>query len=81
MLTRVFIEVRGVSPFYVDLHLTTLSNAQVGVIVRSAVLATDGLVLMLTWIKTYGIKRAATEAGLQASVSTLIMRDGDVIPS
>lgn len=44
---------------------------------RACALATDALVLVLTWVKTYHIKREADQAGIKANLTTLVLRDGE----
>lgn len=44
---------------------------------RALVFVADALVLILTWVKTFGIRKAAREAGIEASISALITRDGE----
>ncbi len=39
-------------------------------------IAADILVLVLTWMKTYRNYKEATRVGLQAKVSSLLLRDG-----
>ncbi|KAJ3478192.1 hypothetical protein NLI96_g9926 [Meripilus lineatus] len=48
----------------------------VSVVNRSSNILSDIIILVLTWTKTYGIKKAAAQAGLRTSLSTLILRDG-----
>ncbi|KAH9846947.1 hypothetical protein C2E23DRAFT_890400 [Lenzites betulinus] len=43
---------------------------------RSCVIVTDVLVLVITWWRTYGTRKAAAEANIKVSLSTLILRDG-----
>ncbi|THG96397.1 hypothetical protein EW026_g5432 [Hermanssonia centrifuga] len=44
--------------------------------VRLSMIAADILVLVLTWMKTYRNYKEATRVGLQAKVSSLLLRDG-----
>lgn len=54
----------------------------VAIVTRSVTIFTDILILVLTWMKTYEIKRAATQAGIKANLTTLVMRDGmSYVPS
>ncbi|KAI0638277.1 hypothetical protein C8Q77DRAFT_1242693 [Trametes polyzona] len=46
--------------------------------VRTCNIITDLLVLVITWWKTYGIRRAVANAKLKVSLSTLILRDGTI---
>jgi len=43
---------------------------------NSLVLASDALLLILTWVKTLGIQRTSTRLGMYAPLSTLLLRDG-----
>ena len=45
--------------------------------IRALALVADALVLILTWAKTFGIRNAAREAGIEAGIGTLVMRDGE----
>ncbi|KAI0375732.1 hypothetical protein BV20DRAFT_1048009 [Pilatotrama ljubarskyi] len=45
---------------------------------RTSVILTDVLVLSITWWRTYGIRKAAVEANIRMSLSTLILRDGTI---
>ncbi|EKM57476.1 uncharacterized protein PHACADRAFT_158552 [Phanerochaete carnosa HHB-10118-sp] len=44
---------------------------------RAMTLATDIIVLLLTWTKTYHIRREVRSFGINASISTLLLRDGN----
>ncbi|EMD33637.1 hypothetical protein CERSUDRAFT_76360 [Gelatoporia subvermispora B] len=43
---------------------------------RACVMASDALVLIVTWYKTYSIKRNADQAGIQTPLASLLLRDG-----
>ena len=43
---------------------------------RAMTLTTDFIVLLLTWAKTYKIRREALSFGLEMPVSMLLFRDG-----
>ncbi|TCD61745.1 hypothetical protein EIP91_007994 [Steccherinum ochraceum] len=45
---------------------------------NSLVLASDFLLLVLTWVKTLGIQRTSTRLGMHAPLSTLLLRDGTI---
>ena len=48
----------------------------VAIAIHSCAIAADLLVLILTWVKTYHIKKMAGILEANASFSTLILRDG-----
>ena len=56
------------TPFSHIVSLTTHASA----------IATDLLVVVLTWIKTFSLRRAAVNLNLKASLSTVLLRDGSV---
>lgn len=43
---------------------------------RTSVILTDVFVLLITWYKTYGIKKTVAEANIRISLSSLLLRDG-----
>lgn len=57
--------------------LTVLITNSVLIASRSCVIVTDVLVLVITWWRTYGTRKAAAEANIKVSLSTLILRDGE----
>ncbi|OBZ67914.1 hypothetical protein A0H81_12146 [Grifola frondosa] len=59
-------------------QLLRYSSASVvlSTVTHSCAIATDALVLVLTWAKTFGIKRAAMSLHIKATLSTLLLRDG-----
>ncbi|OCH84824.1 hypothetical protein OBBRIDRAFT_740914, partial [Obba rivulosa] len=72
-LTVVFLNLVPVGTNVVNtsgsLVLVTISS-------RTCVVAADILVLVVTWSKTYHIKRAADQAGIRSSIADLLLRDG-----
>lgn len=44
---------------------------------NALVLSSDVLLLVLTWIKTLGIRRTSSRLGMRAPLSTLLLRDGN----
>ena len=54
----------------------TAVAAVVAIVIHSCAIAADLLVLILTWVKTYQIKKLASILEADASFSTLILRDG-----
>ncbi|KAI0327895.1 hypothetical protein GY45DRAFT_1256050 [Cubamyces sp. BRFM 1775] len=53
---------------------SVLSN--VSVATKATTIAADGILIVLTWIKTFGIKRDSMQAGVRAPLATLVLRDG-----
>ncbi|CCM00311.1 uncharacterized protein FIBRA_02341 [Fibroporia radiculosa] len=45
---------------------------------RTCAIASDAIVLLVTWWKTYSIKKDADRAHLKSSVATLLLRDGTI---
>ncbi|KAI0653342.1 hypothetical protein C8Q70DRAFT_927948 [Cubamyces menziesii] len=43
---------------------------------KATTIAADGILIVLTWIKTFGIKRDSMQAGVRAPLATLLLRDG-----
>ena len=57
--------------------LRTISDwLSVSDIVRGIAIATDALVLVMTWLKTRSIYRAARRAKVGTGLSELLLRDG-----
>ncbi|KAI0628621.1 hypothetical protein C8Q77DRAFT_1067864, partial [Trametes polyzona] len=52
------------------------TNMVISVSTHSCAIAADLLVLILTWIKTYEIKKLASTLHSSATFSTLLLRDG-----
>ena len=50
----------------------------VSIVTHSCAIATDLLVVALTWIKTYEIKQISFELHVKASLTTLLLRDGTI---
>ena len=46
-------------------------------IVRGFAIATDALVLLMTWLRTRGIYRAAIKINVKPSLSAMLLRDGE----
>ncbi|EKM57500.1 uncharacterized protein PHACADRAFT_26171 [Phanerochaete carnosa HHB-10118-sp] len=59
-----------------DIGMPITLYIQFGDITRAIAIVTDGLVLIMTWIKTYSIYRAARRAGAGTGLSQLLIRDG-----
>ncbi|KAJ8488980.1 hypothetical protein ONZ51_g3219 [Trametes cubensis] len=55
-----------------------LANRELAIAIHSCAIAADLLVLILTWVKTYHIKKMAGILEANASFSTLILRDGSL---
>ncbi|KAI0331799.1 hypothetical protein GY45DRAFT_1433703 [Cubamyces sp. BRFM 1775] len=68
-------------PLYGCGEATPLSDVQLAefaIVIHSCAIAADLLVLILTWVKTYQIKKLASILEADASFSTLILRDGSL---
>ena len=50
----------------------------VSIITHSCAIATDFLVVVLTWMKTFEIRKIAAEMRVKASLTNLLLRDGTV---
>ena len=48
---------------------------------RGSVIAGDGLVLVLTWAKTFRQWRESRRLKIETSITSLLMRDGELIPT
>lgn len=46
---------------------------------NTLVLASDTLLVILTWLKTFNMWRESTRLGIKTPVVTLILRDGEVV--
>ncbi len=46
-------------------------------IVSAFTIAWDALVIILTWIKTAGIKKSLSQVGVNTSLTMLLLRDGE----
>ncbi|KAI0351958.1 hypothetical protein OH77DRAFT_1498209 [Trametes cingulata] len=53
-----------------------LSDVTVSIATRATTIAADGILIILTWIKTFGIKRDSIQTGLRTPLATLLLRDG-----
>lgn len=61
------------------LSLVSCSNLLVGIVSRAAGVTIDTLVVLLTWYKTYGIKRESRQLGINTPYVTLLLRDGEFL--
>ncbi|EKM57679.1 uncharacterized protein PHACADRAFT_206559 [Phanerochaete carnosa HHB-10118-sp] len=75
----------SMAPFIVNLVFTTMSRfmivadpAFVAYITRSSLVLADTIVLVLTWIKTFGNWRRARSVNAQVSLATCLLRDGTI---
>ena len=48
----------------------------VSTVAKATTIACDAILIALTWIKTFGIHRAAAKAGTCAPLATILLRDG-----
>ncbi|OCH93585.1 hypothetical protein OBBRIDRAFT_790108 [Obba rivulosa] len=58
-----------------------LSTAAIAIGTRVCALAADVLILVMTWIKTYAIKRDADRNKIKAPLATLLIKDGIMLLS
>ncbi|KAI0754175.1 hypothetical protein C8Q80DRAFT_1265851 [Daedaleopsis nitida] len=66
-------------PFYgcgENVELTDEQFYKLSMVTHTCAIATDLLVVVLTWIKTFEIKRVAAGLQLKTSLTTLLLRDG-----
>lgn len=63
-------------PIFPDSHKLILSESIVTLVTRSAVIAADALVLVLTWMKTFKNSREARQLGIKSPLPSLLLRDG-----
>ncbi|KAH9852392.1 hypothetical protein C2E23DRAFT_731207, partial [Lenzites betulinus] len=57
-------------------HIPNIARV-VGIASRAAALSIDTFVLVLTWIRTLGIKRESSRLGMHTPLVTLLLRDGE----
>ncbi|KAJ3476404.1 hypothetical protein NLI96_g11181 [Meripilus lineatus] len=76
LASRTFIVGVEPNPIPVGICLGGIRETQAFFSLRGSILVTDALILALTWARSYRIRKAATEAGVQANLATLIIRDG-----
>lgn len=58
--------------------LSNDANIILLVLTRSCLIASDAIILVVTWLKTYRIKREADEVNVKTSIVTLLLRDGTI---
>ncbi|OBZ72798.1 hypothetical protein A0H81_07334 [Grifola frondosa] len=58
--------------FFLMLFMTMVISS------RTCLIASDALVLAVTWSKTYQLRKAAQQAQVKASLLTLLLRDGTI---
>ncbi|KAH9919350.1 hypothetical protein B0H21DRAFT_713016 [Amylocystis lapponica] len=61
-----------------DIPLSDAAFTSWSLATHSFAIVEDALVLVLTWIKTYGIKRIASQMHVKATLTTMLLRDGTV---
>ncbi|KAL6300952.1 hypothetical protein BKA93DRAFT_799786 [Sparassis latifolia] len=61
-----------------DIHLTLRDVNIISIVSGTASIFNNCLVLLLTWIKTYAIKRESARVGLNTPLATLLLRDGTI---
>ena len=50
----------------------------VALVLHSAAVVSDTMVIVLTWMKTFGLKRIADKLHIKARLSTILLRDGTI---
>ncbi len=48
----------------------------VSALAKAATIASDAILIGLTWVKTFGIKRESSKLGMRTPLATLLLRDG-----
>lgn len=44
---------------------------------KAATIAADAILIVLTWIKTYGIHKVSAQLEIRTPLATLLLRDGE----
>ena len=65
----------------IDNWYSILISYLVSTTANALVLASDCLLVSLTWVKTVGIRRLSMQSGLRTPLSTLLLRDGKSLAS
>ncbi|KAH9889273.1 hypothetical protein C8Q73DRAFT_654019 [Cubamyces lactineus] len=68
-----YIPVQAGPPFGC-VYIYTIADTSVAT--KATTIAADAILIVLTWIKTFGIKRDSMQAGVRAPLATLVLRDG-----
>ncbi|KAI0669423.1 hypothetical protein C8Q78DRAFT_977588, partial [Trametes maxima] len=55
----------------------SVSSAMLAGCAPASVIATDAVLIALTWRKTYGIQRVSMKTGVRTPLATLLLRDGE----
>ncbi|OCH93583.1 hypothetical protein OBBRIDRAFT_790107 [Obba rivulosa] len=58
--------------------LSVAANTRFAIGTRVCVLAADVLILVMTWLKTYAVKRDAHRNKIKAPLATLLLKDGTI---
>lgn len=48
----------------------------VSTLAKAATIASDVILIALTWVKTFGINRESSKLGMRTPLATLLLRDG-----
>jgi len=59
-----------------DANISDSMFSGLAITTRSCVIVADAIVLLVTWIKTYDVRRTALQAGLKPKLGNLLLRDG-----
>ncbi|KAI0335556.1 hypothetical protein GY45DRAFT_809576 [Cubamyces sp. BRFM 1775] len=59
-------------------HLYQVASNSLLIFTRSSVITADVLVLLITWWKTYDIRKLAAQTDVKVSLTSLILRDGTI---
>ncbi|OCH88347.1 hypothetical protein OBBRIDRAFT_795312 [Obba rivulosa] len=57
-------------------YISEAANLKFTICTRVAVIASDAIVLSITWSKTYAMKRHAYRHGINSPLATMLLRDG-----
>ncbi|KAI0629547.1 hypothetical protein C8Q77DRAFT_1220240 [Trametes polyzona] len=60
-------------------ELPDATLSAISIIAKATTIAADSILIVLTWIKTFGIQRDALKTGFRTPVATLLLRDGKSI--
>ncbi|KAM5537917.1 hypothetical protein V8D89_008393 [Ganoderma adspersum] len=61
---------------YYDWKISNSTIAEMSAITKASTIASDAILIALTWVKTFGIKRESSKIGMHAPLATLLLRDG-----
>ncbi|KAI1790332.1 hypothetical protein LXA43DRAFT_1062142 [Ganoderma leucocontextum] len=67
--------VQGGAPFGCFYNYT-LSDVTMADLAKAATIASDAILICLTWVKTFGINKESSRLGMRTPLATLLLRDG-----